>query len=309
MKKYFNELKKKAYIKPLIFLILLLIVIPLGYTLTRFIMDKFSSHYIESKNFYFNSNRLKKNNPLYKINNWSGVGNFTVEVAVNSHKNNLLSSDFDVTYTVSYTCPADVICSIDKSEGVIYKASHTDTFTLTITPNKAFNDGESITIHIEATSTAPYVETISADFQIEVGKRGISYSIDDEVNRPYLLVSVTNALTYYTVKEAFGSYQIGDQIDSYVYKALPDNEKAKCNSALITLEFDPDDIILDITSSILNKSITEEQTINGIPYVKKITFPMDAMSSIEVRFYKVDYTKNYTYPFDNIESIVSFTAN
>ena len=154
--KYLKKLTKKAYFKPLLYILLILIIAPLGYTLTRYIMDKINDYYVESRNFYFNSNRLKKDNALYKINNWSGVGNFVIEITVNSKKNDLLASDFDVTYDVSYTCGTDVICSSDKNSGTIYQGTNTDTFSIVITPNKVFNDGESTTIHIEATSTAPY---------------------------------------------------------------------------------------------------------------------------------------------------------
>ena len=306
--KNFKKITQRAYFKPFLYILLILVITPLGYTFTRYIMDKINDYYLESRNFYFNSNRLKGNNTLYKINNWSGVGDFNIEITVNSRKNNILASDFDVTYNISYTCGSGVICSSDKNNGVIYTATHEDSFTVTITPTKAFADGESTTVHIEATSTAPYVETISADFEIVVGKRGISYFIDDEVNRPYLLVSITNALTYYTVKEAFETYQVGDQIDSIIYNTLSPTDKAKCASATITLSFDPNDILLDITSSIFNVSTTDEVLIGGVYYVNELTFPMDAMSSLEVRFYKIDHTENYTYPFDTATSIVTFSA-
>jgi len=308
MKEFLIKLKSKPYYKLIIILICLAIIIPVGYTASRYIMNVINDHFLESKNFYFNSNRLKSDNPTYLINNWSGVGEFSIDISLNSNKNHILASDFDVEYGISYVCPNDVICTSNKSSGVIYKATHTDEVVISIMPTRAFDDGESITIQVEATSTSPYVETISAEFKIVVGKRGVSYAIDDQVNRPYMLVSITNALASYTIKQAFGLYSIGEQIDSRTYKSLSDIDKQKCVSIMIELAFNPNTIVMDTTSLISGLNILEEVVINGVSYVSRISFPMEALTSNEIRFYKLDYTSNYTYPYENATSIVNFNA-
>lgn len=308
MKKVIGLLKDKPKVRIAVIIVCIIAMVPIAITFARFVTERIRDNYLESKNFFFNSNRLKSDNPTYHINNWSGVGDFTIEIEMNSLKNSLLKSDFDVAYTTSYICPADVLCSISKNNSVIYKASSTDTFSLTITPTREFADGESITIKISATSSSPYVSTLSADFQITVGKRGISYEIDDETNRPYLLVSVTNALSYYTVNQAFDSYSVGDKIDNVVYRNLSDADKSKCSSATITLDFDPREVVLDTTSTILNGAQIQDEVIDGVSYINEITFNMNAMSSQEIRFYKLDYTKNYTYPIVNPTSIIGFSA-
>ena len=308
MKRLWRKFRKKPYYKLVIIILLILLVSPFAYAVSRYVLDIVNDYYLASKNFYFNSNRLKEENPLYSINNWSGVGNFDIEISVNSNKNYLLGSETDVVYTVSYTCPVDVICSSSKAGGTIYQSTGTDNFNISITPTRMFDDGETVNIHVSAVSVSPYVKEISADFMITVGKRGLSYTIDDTVNSPYLLVNITNALTYYTVKEAFSSYQIGDQIDSTVYKALSPINKAKCISALITLEFDPTVIVLDTTSSLLNIATYNDVVINGVNYIDEITFPIDAMSSQDVRFYKINATMDYTYPVQNVTPVVIFSV-
>jgi len=308
LKEYFNKFKDKFYVKPFIILIIIVFLVPTVYTFTRFLANIARDYYLESKNFYFNSNRLKKDNPSYQINNWTGVGDFEINISMNSRKNSLLESKYDIAYNISYTCSSGVVCSSNKSSGVIYEASHTDSFAITITPTRAFNDGESVFLNVTATSTVPYVETISGVFQIVVGKRGVSYMIDDEPNRPYMLVSITNAITSYTVKEAFLTYNIGDELDINVYKDLSSTNKAKCVSVEITLTFDPTDIVLDTTSPILKNATIQSINIGGTNYVSEVAFPMDAMSSMEVRFYKIDYTLDYSYPFGG-PSIVGFSAN
>ena len=304
----FNKIKTKKYFKPLIILIAIALIVPIGYTVSRYVMNVLKDYYIESKNFYFNSNRLKEDNPMYLINNWSGVGTFTIDISLNSNKNHILASDFDVSYNLSYTCSQDVICSSDKNSGVIYTATHTDNVIISITPTRAFDDGESVIINVSATSTSPYVETISADFKIVVGKRGIAYTIDDQADRPYLLVSITNAIAEYNVIEAFGGYLVGDKIDSRTYRALSSVNKAKCVSITVELSFDPNEIVLDTTNSIRGLNTLNTQTVNGVSYISHISFPMEALTSSEIRFYKLDYTEDYTYPFGSVTPVVTFSA-
>ena len=309
MMKFLTTFRQKPYFKPVIIIVLISIILPLGISLSRFVMQVIRDNYLESKNFYFNSNRLKKDNPLYKINNWSGVGNFPLDITVNSYKNNLLATTADITYEISYTCPLDVVCTSDKNNGIIYQATHTDNFSILITPTRVFEENETIAVHVEATSTAPYVETIAADFQIVVGKKGITYTIDDEVGRPYLLVSITNALTSYQVIENFASYQVGDVIDDMTYRGLNAGDQNKCVSAYIELSFDPRVVVLDTTSSLLSIGSHQVEVINGVSYINQVTFPIKAMTSKEVRFYKTAHTQDYSYPFVNQNPIIELDTH
>ena len=121
---------------------------------------------------------------------------------------------------------------------------------------------------------------------------------------------ITNTLSYYNVNESFGQYNVGDKIDSETYLNLSDNEKSKCYSALINIEFDPNEILFDITNELYKEASNVETTvINGMTYVKAITFLIDASSSKDIRFYKVDVSKDYTYPDGSgTSSIVKITS-
>ena len=307
--KLLKVFKKKPYFKPVVLTVLIALILPMGISLSRFVLEIIRANYLESKNFYFNSNRLKKNNPLYKINNWSGVGNFPLEITVNSSKNNLLSTASDITYNITYTCSNDVICSSSKTNGVIYQATHTDSFSISITPTRVFEENEVVSVHVEATSVAPYTEMISADFQIIVGKKGISYTIDDEINRPYLLVSITNALTSYEVKEAFASYSVGAIIDDVTYRSFAPANQSKCVSAYIELTFDPREVVIDTTSSVLSIGTSQSEIIGGVSYINQVTFPINAMTSKEVRFYKIEHSADYSYPYVNQTPVVSLDTH
>lgn len=299
--------KKKFHLKHILLFILVIIASFGVGTLAKYVLEEFHSYYINSKYFYFTSNRLKENNPLYQVNNWSGVGSFTISFDLLSEKNSLVYNDYDVPYTVSYTCPANVICSLDKESGTIYNTSetHSDTVVLSVNPQRTFTENESITIHLEAYSTAPYNKTISADFQYIVGKSGVTYEIEDEANRAYLILKITNAISYCTVVTAFDTYSVGDTIDNKIYRTLSDTNKAKCISQNITLNFNPNNLLIDTTNDITNTGSYSTTTIDGISYINQLSFPIIPVSTTAIKFYKTDTTANYTYPLENSTSIIT----
>ena len=110
-------------------------------------------------------------------------------------KNQYVYSPYDIPYTVSVNCPNDVTCTLDKTSSTVYQSStnHSDTVTLSVNPSRNYTQGETLTIIITAQSTSPYIETISAIFQYSVGQQGVSYEIEDEANRVYAILKITNA--------------------------------------------------------------------------------------------------------------------
>jgi hypothetical protein len=289
-----------------------MIVVPFSFTLGRYIMENIRSYIMETNHFFFNSDKLKEGGITYEVNNWGGADNFEIQFELNNHKNNILTSEGDIEYSVNATCDeTSVICNLSSNSGVIYEDEKTDNFHLTVIPRRAFQDEESVTVIVTATSSTPYIKTLSATYVITVGKRGISYQITDSVNSPYLMFSTTNAIDTYTVRTAFGGHTVGEIITMNEYISLSAADKAKCASALITLSWDPSDVVIDTTSNIVtggNATFTTS-THNGISYIDSITFPVDILSSTEVRFYKWDVTKNYTYPFTYPTPIVTFSAS
>ncbi|MDD5980095.1 MAG: hypothetical protein PUC23_03175 [bacterium] len=296
--------------KKLIILIgVLLLVITCCTTFGRYIYDGIQTFYFQTKKFYFNSDKLKEQTATYSLENWAGAGEYTININMNSIKNNLLSSDTDITYDIIYQCSDTVTCQITKTQGTIYSSTNTDSFNIVVTPNTSFNDGDTVLIYVSATSTYPYEKTISARFILKVGKIGLSYEITDEEKSPYLEFRITNTIDYYTVEEAFDSYQVGDRLDITTYLNLPDSKKEKCYSAYITLTFDPNIVRLDLTNpSYLIKENETNTIIDGNSYISGYTYKIDAISSSMVRFYKVNPANNYTYPIVNETSIINFES-
>ena len=119
---------------------------------------------------------------------------------------------------------------------------------------------------------------------------------------------LTNTLSYYTVKEGFGDYSAKDKIDSDTYLALSDEEKAKCYSSIVTVSFDPEEVLLDNTSESYQNALNiTTETIDEKSYINSITLPIEAISSVNLRLYKVDTSKDYTYPNINNYSVVTVT--
>ena len=295
---------KKWYV----FIVIVIILSSTVFTYGRYIYNDIKEMYLTSKNFYFNSDKLTMNRAIYQVDNWSAIDNYSITIGLNNYKNNLVSTKSDIGYKLSYTCSNNITCSISKTEGVIYASEMTDYFTLVLSPSVTFNDGDTAWIEVLAESIYPYKKEISARFVLKVGKAILSYTIDDEKGSPYLNFNITNTMDYYMVKSAFDDYNVGDRIDVNNYLSLSDENKKKCLSAYITLEFDPNYVLLDLTSSsYLKASDYTTIKIDGYDYVNSISFDMDAISSEVVKFYKVDASLDYTYPIINSDSVIDFS--
>ena len=292
--------------KILIFSIFFLVLIAIMPAAGRYVGKKVRNYYLSTKNFYFNSDKLEEDGIIYQTSNWSGVDSYSVTFNMNSYKNNTVAATSDIEYNISYTCSDNVNCSISKTSGIIYTATHMDAFTITMTPKKSLEDNDSAWVEVTANATSPYTKTLKGRFNVAVGRMGLSYEVIDEENSPFFEVSITNTLNYYVVREKFGNYNVGDKIDIDKYVSLSDSDKNKCASSIVSLGFNPNTVLLDMTTSAyLEATDISETEVNGYNYINGFSFKIDALSSSRVRFYKVDSKRNYTFPFVNNTSIVS----
>ena len=153
-----------------------------------------------------------------------------------------------------------------------------DYFTITIDPANATSlvNGEQVWVDIEVTSTTPYKATLSGKLIIGVGTEDITYEIIDSENNPYIEVNITNSL----------------------------NEGADVN-----LEFDPNLVLLDMTSAFyLNSIETTTQDINGYSYIKSVKSHIGTLETTSVKFYKVDPSQDYSYQLgDDKTPVVTLT--
>ena len=288
-------LKNNKLIKILIIVLLVMLLGIETFTFAKYVVEKVSDYFVSSKNFYFTSNILTKDNTRYEVNNWSGIGEFQISFDLSSKSNDYVYTDYDISYRTEVRCPSDVECSVDKPTGVIYQSTHKDTVTVTVSPTRLYTEGEKVRVVISARSTEPYQKNISATFEYIVGKLGTTYEVNDIKNRTYLLLNVTNAVNYCTVKEAFDSYNIGDTIDTTNYVKLSSSNKDKCVSRKVKVTFDPNVIFLDTVSEVLNKATYTNTNIDGVEYINKLEYYIGPTSTVDVKFYKKDKSKKYTY--------------
>ncbi len=290
----------------LIFLILISIVVIS--TLGRFVYVEIRDSFFVTQNFFFQSDKLTESHAHYQINDYNGVDSYDIIINLNTLDNNMLKTTTDVDYDVTYSCSSNANCSVSKSEGTIYSSNSTDYFIATVAPNVTLQDQDTISIEVAVKSTSPYEKELSAEFVLQVGHYGLSHRIDDGVGDPYLELSVTNTLDYYTVLEPFESYDIYDTIDIQTYLGLSEENKQKCASSIVEFSFDPNVLRLNMTSDIYIESLRiETETIDGHEYINFISFKIDAISSVRTKFYKVDDQNDHTYPFVNEDSIVEVT--
>ena len=305
--KYIREHKKNS----VCFLIVLIIFLTITVTFGRYIKNIVNNFILETKAFYFNSSILSMNGKNYSIVNWDGVNSYTLNIDLNNRKNDERYTKTDIVYSISVDCPSTVQCSLNKNSGIIHPEDTSDGYVITVSPRQNFYEGDTVTIRTEVESSLPYHKTMSATYTIGVERSDFSYDIVDSVNSKYLVINFTNSITYYQVSEAFGSYSVGDQIGLDDYNALQDSEKDKCFSAIITVEYDPHKLLVDMTNNLyLNRLSTnyQEMTINGFSYVSKFSFKVPASSNSSIIFYKDDISKNYTYPIVNNDSIIDVSV-
>ena len=298
--------KKKQTI---IIITILLFAISFVTVFGRYVTNSINDFFMRSKEFYFYSDKLSEEKTIFQIENWSGVDDYTITVNMNSRKNNLEVATYDIGYNITYICSDNVICQLSKDKGIIAKETNTDFFNLTITPNTQLDTGDKVVVEIEATTNSNYAKTIKGRFTLIVGQEKLTYHITDSPNNPYAELRITNTLSYYVVAQNFSNFTTGQKIDFDTYLSLSEADKAKCYSSIVTITFDPSEILIDNTSESYQKATNvTTKTINGKSYINSITLSIDAISSVDLRFYKVDTSKDYTYPNLNNYSVVSVTT-
>ena len=305
----FIRQNKKISIIVLVSLSLLLLF---GLTYAKYVYNIIDNYILETKGFYFNSSVMNINGKNHSINNWDGVNSYTLLIDVNSKKNDDRYTTADIDYDITCECPSTVRCDLSKTSGIIYQDKKTDSFQVIVTPNSAFMEGETVDVKIIATSNSPYTKSLSATYRIGVEKSNFTYNIVDSVNSKYLVVNVTNAVSYYEVEEAFGNYSVGDKIALDYYVNLSDTEKSKCFSAKVTLTFPADVLALDMTATsylhMVPNTLVDTTLNDGYQYVESYTFKLGATATEKILFYKNDITKDYTYPIINTTPIVTVSA-
>ena len=303
----------KTHKKVRIFSIAIISVISLFFLVnfSRYVKQIIENYITRTERFYFNSDKLTVDNKEFEIDYWPGASPYDINITVTSLDNNLRGMDIPIDYTVTCQAGTGLRCELSDNGGTINTDTNKDTFTATAVPTKAFEDGESSYIIVKAKASEPFEKELSAKFTFVVGHYGLSYKIEDEPGQPYLSAVISNTDDYYIVRTAFGTHSVGDRLSSAQYALLPDTDKEKCSGVIIELSFDPDDLRLDTTNYYYQNKISEtiEPLSDGYNYVNSFKFSVNPQTAIAIKFYKLDVTENYTYPFGNTSPIVELDAS
>ncbi|MBS5863386.1 MAG: hypothetical protein KIC54_01690 [Clostridium sp.] len=292
-KKKSTKMKKN---KIIFLMIMLVIFIFITTVFGRYITSSIHDFFLRSKEFYFYSDKLKEEGANYQVENWSGVDSYEIVINMNSRSNNLNVTSYDIDYDISYAYSDNIKCDISKTSGTIYASTNSDSFNIMLTPNTKLDTGDTVWVEITATSKGPYKKTLIGKFTLVVGKENLSYTIDDIANRQYLELKITNTLSYYTVEQSFGSHKVGDRLTIDEYLSLSEENKRKCYSARVNINFNPENVLIDITNGTYKDGTNVQTTkIDGYTYVDSFSLSIDAITSVNIRFYKTDVTKDYTY--------------
>lgn len=292
-KKKSTKMKKN---KIIFLMIMLVIFIFITTVFGRYITSSIHDFFLRSKEFYFYSDKLKEEGANYQVENWSGVDSYEIVINMNSRSNNLNVTSYDIDYDISYEYSDNIKCDISKTSGTIYASTNSDSFNIMLTPNTKLDTGDTVWVEITATSKGPYKKTLIGKFTLVVGKENLSYTIDDIANRQYLELKITNTLSYYTVEQSFDSHKVGDRLTIDEYLSLSEEIKRKCYSARVNINFNPENVLIDITNGTYKDGTNVQTTkIDGYTYVDSFSLSIDAITSVNIRFYKTDVTKDYTY--------------
>ena len=281
MKKKLNKFK--------VSIVVIIVLLVLGITVFgRYIYNSAREAYFVAQQFYFSSDILTVNGSNYQYENWGGTGTYAIEFELYSYLNSISKLDYALGYTVTCTTSdTDKIRIGINSDDVgapttitdsIPVSTHTSKVGIFVTPITEIAKNDSVKIQVTASTSVPYQKTISCEFTLKAVTQGENtYLIEDVANRDYAILSLTCVNN---------------------------------SGAQVTLEFDPSKLRIDMNDEVyVNRIVAQDvtSTIDGKTYVKKIVFNIDAETTKNVKFYKVDKTKNYTYPGVQATSPINVT--
>lgn len=247
--------------------------------LGKFVYNAARDRYLSSKKFYFESDLLSTSEITTTFQNWDGLGIYEVDVNMYSMKNNLERYDGELNYSVTLTYNSSyILCALEPDEFVNHTGgSVTDSyigetdlkipvsnegkFTIYVKAKEGVTletliddpNTDGYNINITAYTSEPYTKTLKGKVNLKI--TDIDYDAEDQVDVPYVILSVKNKRSH----------------NADVTVKLSDT------GGTSQLRF-------DMTDNAYIKSIETDPT-SGI--IKSVTFEMEKESSKNIKFYKV----------------------
>ena len=275
------KLNKKKIIICIVALITL-ITLP---TFGRYVYNGARDLYLKSQNFSFSSNLLTATGKTYKYANWSGVDDYEINLQLYSYENELSLFTYEgngLTYTITCevedttkaTAHLETVAGESTETSYIPNTTNLKDIKIYLKPTENLQVGDTVKLNVTASTTVPYKKTIKATFNVKVTGQGITYSIEDEATSIYATLKLVNT-------------------------------KSEANT--ITLSWNPNIVVIDVTNEYYENRDKSKDTfvnVDGVEYVKSITFDMEPADVKNIRIYKKDINANYTYPGGTYGSMV-----
>ena len=294
--------KNKIFFIILSFVLFIFIITP--FTYGKVVYNIVNSYYLETKDFYFNSDSLDVLTKNHFINNWDGSNSYSFTINLNNRKNTYISTQSDIDYSVQYSCSSNALCVVDKSFGVIKENEYDDFLNVSLTLNEDYKIGEDVYFNISVSSLSPYSKTISAKYVFSISSNSISYKIIDKADTDYFTLRIFNNNDYYFIKKIFNNYKIDDIISSKEYDNLEDMYKKNCYSNVITIDFNPDYLYVD--NSVFNNGDVFDLNVGDDSYYNHFKLYSLSQTETDIRFYKKNRSIDYS-NYEDIDSIFSLT--
>ncbi len=254
----------------------------------RYVKDIIEVYYLRSQNFYFSSDKLTIYGKNYEINPWGGTVDYDISISMSSLLNSIKGTSENINYQVTCEGDSKVDCYFGTREvrtvnRTISVDTHSDNYVVTVTPRAGvtLKTGEKVKIGVTAISSSPYKETLKATFELVIGDYGLNFEIEDEPGNIYFDALVTNTL---------------------------DTTKARITLTIKDEYFEK--IHFDMTNTIMQQDEFTSKTakIGNDDYIKEVSFVLDPKSSLLVKYFKSDSTKDYSYLLGDptLESVIEF---
>ena len=278
--------KQKKLNKLKVSIIVILIVLAITATVFgRYIYNSVREAYLTARQFYFSSNILTVNGSEYQYEDWGGLDVYEIPIELYSYNNALSKLNYDLDYSVTCTTDSDKIkCTVNSSDssatstgtGTIPATTNTSIVTIFVTPLTTLSENETVTLEVTASTSVPYQKTISCEFTLKVKNQGgVTYSIEDVVNRDYALLKLIN------------TEEVATQV---------------------TLEFDPSVLRIDMNDESYVNRVVANDEIDENGYLETLTFSISGETIETVKFYKVNMAQDYSYTGVSGTSAITVTT-
>lgn len=298
-------MKRKINKKKLIICIIILIILTSSPVFGRYIYNSVKDLYLKSRNFSFSSDLLTTAGKTYKYSNWSGVDTYEIDFQLYSYENELSLFSYEgdgLGYTVTCTVddPTKATVHVGTEAGEATNTSYIPNLTnvkdvkVYLRPTGNLVDGDTVKLTITASTSEPYVKTISATFIIRIAiHSNVTYSIDDSEGSIYATLKLINT--------ASESTKLGLTFRPYYLRI--DETNPYCENALVKEYVTVTETIKQVTTNEDGDEVVEDVEVD-VQYINYIVIEMEPEDVATIRFYKQDTSVDYTYPGGSYGSLI-----